>query len=136
MSEGIVPDGLKIANILPVHKSNAKDDISNDTPISLLPAIYKILGKVVYQRTFHFIQTNKILNDNQYGFRDKHSTINAITALTTDVMKALARKRFGIVCIIMFTGVYPIIYLIFLHLPMTYTFTKLDKPHIYVLLLL
>ena len=37
------------------------------------------------------------------------------------------------VCVIMF---YPIIYLIFLHLPMTYTFTKLDKPHICVLLLL
>ena len=40
------------------------------------------------------------------------------------------------VCIIMFTGVYPIIYLIFLHLPMTYTFTKLDKPHIYIYVLL
>ena len=37
MSEGIVPDELKIAKIIPVHKSNAKDDISNYRPISLLP---------------------------------------------------------------------------------------------------
>ena len=29
MSEGIVPDELKIAKIIPVHKSNAKYDISN-----------------------------------------------------------------------------------------------------------
>ena len=55
MCEGIVPDELKIAKIIPVHKSNAKDDISNYRPISLLPSIYKILGKVVYKRTFHFI---------------------------------------------------------------------------------
>ena len=48
MSEGIVPDELKIAKIIPVHKSNAKDDISNYRPISLLPSISKILGKVIY----------------------------------------------------------------------------------------
>ena len=93
MSEGIVPDELKIAKIIPVHKSNAKDDISNYRPISLLPSISKILGIVVYKRTLHFIQTNKILNNNQYGFREKHSTINAITALTSDVIKALEKKN-------------------------------------------
>ena len=54
MSEGIVPDKLKIAKIIPVHKPNAKDDISSYRPISLLPSISKILGNVVYQRTFHF----------------------------------------------------------------------------------
>ena len=92
MSEGIIPDELKIAKIIPVHKSNAKDDISKYRPISLLPSISKILGKVVYKRTFHFIQSNKILNNNQYGFREKHSTINATTALTGDVIKALENK--------------------------------------------
>ena len=92
MSEGIVPDDLKIAKIIPVHKSNAKDDISNYRPISLLPSISKILGLLVYRRTLHLIQTNKILNNNQYGFREKHSTINAITALTSDVIKALENK--------------------------------------------
>ena len=81
MSEGIVPDQLKIAKIIPVHKSNAEDDISNYRPISLLPSISKIMGNVVYKRTFHFIQTNKS--------RKKHSTINAITAFTSDVIKAL-----------------------------------------------
>ena len=58
----------------------------------MLPSISKILGKVVYKRTFHFIQTNKILNNNQYGFRDKYLTINAITALTSGVIKALENK--------------------------------------------
>ena len=44
------------------------------------------------KRTFHFIQSNTILINNQYGFREKHSTINAITALTGDVIKALENK--------------------------------------------
>ena len=72
MFEGIVPDKFKIAKIIPVHKSNAKDDISNYRPISLLPSVSKILGNVVYKRLFISIQTNKILNNNQYGFREKH----------------------------------------------------------------
>ena len=46
---------------------------------------------------FISIQTNKILNNNQYGFREKHSTINAITALTSDVIKALGKKTRSIV---------------------------------------
>ena len=37
MSEGTVPDEVKIAKIIPVHKSDAKDEISNYRPISLLP---------------------------------------------------------------------------------------------------
>ena len=68
MSEGIVPDELEIAKIIHFHKSNTKDDISNYRPISLLPSISKTLGKVVYKRTFHFIQTNTILSNNRYVF--------------------------------------------------------------------
>ena len=126
ISEGIVPDELKIKKIIPVHKSNANDDISIYRLTSLFISFSKIPGKYVYKRIFHLIQTNKILNNNQYGFPEKHSTINAITALSSDLDN---------VCIIMFTGVYVIIYPISLHLPMTYTFTKLDKPNTYVLLL-
>ena len=46
--EGIVPQELKIAKIIPVFKSNAKDDISNYRPIPILPTISKLLEKIVY----------------------------------------------------------------------------------------
>ena len=72
MSEGIVPDELKIVKIIPVHKSNANDEISKYIPISVLPSIKKIFENVVYKRTFHFIETNKVLHNNQYGFREKN----------------------------------------------------------------
>ena len=43
MVEGIVPDDLKIAKIIPVYKSEDKKIISNYRPISILPAFSKIL---------------------------------------------------------------------------------------------
>jgi hypothetical protein len=36
MSEGVVPDALKIAKIVPIHKSKAKDIFSNYRLISIL----------------------------------------------------------------------------------------------------
>jgi len=45
--DGIVPQELIITKIIPVFKSNAKDDISNYRPISLLSTISRILGKIV-----------------------------------------------------------------------------------------
>ena len=36
-------------------------------------------------------------------------------------------------CTIISMGAYHILYLIFLHLPMTFILTKQDKPHAYVL---
>ena len=54
LSDGIVPDELKIAKIVPVYKSKAKNEFCNYRPISLLPSISKILGRVVYKRTYAF----------------------------------------------------------------------------------
>jgi len=39
----------------------------------------------------HIILYKKILNNHQYGFREKHSTINAVTALICDIIKVLEK---------------------------------------------
>jgi len=52
--EGKVPKEFKIAKMIPVFKPNAKDDISNYRPISILPTISKILC-TKYKRTYNFI---------------------------------------------------------------------------------
>ena len=45
MSEGLVPDELKNATfLLPVHKSNTKDEISNYRPHHCYPQFMSILG--------------------------------------------------------------------------------------------
>ena len=64
MVEGIVPDDLKIAKIIPVYKSEDKKIISNYRPISILPAFSKILERLVYSRLLDFINKNNIIKIN------------------------------------------------------------------------
>ena len=57
-----------------------KQTLNNYRAISLLPIFSKILEKAIYQRLFNFLNTK-----SQYGFRKKHSTINAVTELASHV---------------------------------------------------
>ena len=47
---------------------------------------YKILEKLVHKRLYSFCDSNKILYDNQYGFRLKHSTVDAVSKFTADIV--------------------------------------------------
>ena len=54
LQNGIVPDQLKIAKVIPVYKSSDADQIKNYRPISLLPAFSKIFEKLCIIRLCHF----------------------------------------------------------------------------------
>ena len=43
-------------------------------PISILPAISKILEKTIFNQLHDYFQDNKLYCKNQYGFRRNHST--------------------------------------------------------------
>ena len=83
------------SKVIRVYKSTAKDEFPNYIlyqPILLLPSISRILRKVVHRRTYDFVQGNNPLNNDQHGFREKHSTINAMTTLTSDVINLLEKR--------------------------------------------
>ena len=88
ISDGIFPDVMKLAEVVPLFKSNDKTLTENYRPISLLITISKILEKVVYKRTYSFLQQNGLLYKSQYGFRSSHSCENAITELIGCIIKA------------------------------------------------
>ena len=90
---GKVPDLMKTAKVIPIFKSKAKDDLSNNRPISILPTISKILEKVVHHRLYQFIQKSNILYQNQYGFRHNHSTLHAVTKLVSDLVHNMDNKK-------------------------------------------
>lgn len=93
LQSGIVPACLKLAKVVPIYKTKDKMQLTNYRPISLLPSISKILEKVVHKRVSKFLETNNILFDNQFGFRQNRSTIDAITKFTTDISKSLNEKQ-------------------------------------------
>ena len=72
---------LKIAKVIPIHKKDDKTQINNYRPISLLPAISKILEMIVYKRLLSFLTINNIITLSQFGFRKNHSTDFAIIQL-------------------------------------------------------
>ena len=90
---GIVPDIMKLAKVIPIYKAKNKDELSNYRPISLLPVLSKIMEKVIHKRLYSFLEHNDILYKNQYGFRRKHSTIDAITQFITDATSSLDDKQ-------------------------------------------
>ena len=48
LKEGIFPDVLKLAKIIPIHKSGSLYEVANFRPISLLPILSKILERIIY----------------------------------------------------------------------------------------
>ena len=84
---GVFPDIMKLAEVVPLFKNKDRMVTSNYRPISLLITLSKILEKIVYKRTYSFLQKHGILYKSQYGFRSAHSCENAITELVGHVIK-------------------------------------------------
>ena len=47
------------------------------------------MEKAVHKRLYDFCETPHILYDNQYGFRPKHSTMDAVSKCSAHVMPSL-----------------------------------------------
>lgn len=90
---GMVPEEMKLAKVIPLHKAKNKELFTNYRPISLLPVFSKVLGKIVHKRLYSFLQKYKILFAHQYGFRLKHSTCDAVTDFTYDMLQSLDKKH-------------------------------------------
>ena len=50
----------------------------------------------MYKRLMKFIEKNKILSQNQYGFRENRSTELAISELTNKITKAIDQGEYTI----------------------------------------
>ena len=87
LEEGEFPFSMKKADIVPLYKSKRKDITTNYRPISLLLTISKLLEKVMYKRTYNFIDSNGLLFNNQYGFRSNHSCEHAVSELVGNIVK-------------------------------------------------
>ena len=81
-----VPDKLKIAKVIPVHKKKDKDIPGNYRPISLLSSINKILEKVICKRLTDFLEKHKVLFKYQFGFRKGHSTVQAVIEIVDNII--------------------------------------------------
>ena len=84
---GIIPELMKKADILPLYKSKLENDTNNYRPISLLLTISKVLEKIVYKRTYCFMEETGQICNSQYGFRSHHSCESAVSELVSEITK-------------------------------------------------
>jgi len=89
---GIFPDRLKYSVVIPVHKKGDKTNLTNYRPISLLTSFSKVLEKALYSRLTEYLYNNKLLVENQYGFRKGLSTDDAIFKLIKEILDTLNNK--------------------------------------------
>ena len=89
LTEGLFPMELKLANVIPLYKSDVSFVFNNYRPVSLLCVISKVFEKVMYDRLLEFLETYKILTNSQFGFRKLHSTYMALMTLMDRLITSL-----------------------------------------------
>ena len=93
LKNGIFPDKLKVAKVLPAFKSEDPQYFVNYRPITLLPNFSKIFEKVVYNRFIEFIERLEILYCCQFGFRKNHSTALSLINLINKIAESIDRNE-------------------------------------------
>ena len=86
---------MKIAKVIPLFKSD-NNVYKNYRPVSVLPSLSKIIEKIVYNRVIDYITKFDILNSNQYGFGQLHSTSMAILDLVEKIHTAVDKGEYSI----------------------------------------
>ena len=89
--EGMFPNELKLANVLPLFKSGDPMLFNNYRPVSLLCILSKVFEKVMYSRLFSFIENHNLLFQYQFGFRQMHSSYMALMIMMDKITAAMDR---------------------------------------------
>ena len=94
------PDEWKIARLIPLFKNGQTNLPGNYKPISVLPAISKIMEKILYDQLYNYLTKFQLLSDSQFGFRKHHSTATALLDGTNSWYMNIDKKLFNLVVFI------------------------------------
>ena len=89
-----MPEILKIAKVIPIHKGEKTNIPGNYRPISLLSIFEKLIEKIMCNRLKSFLNKNNILYKYQFGFRENHSTSHALIDLIEYINKCLDEGKY------------------------------------------
>ena len=78
----------KKSNIVPVDKKGDKQLIKKSRPVSLLPICGKLMGKLIFNTIFNFIDTRNMLSVHQSGFRPGDSCVHQLISIVHKIYNA------------------------------------------------
>ena len=88
LESGTFPNELKRTKVIPIYKSEDPFILNNYRSISLLSSFSKLPESIIYNKIMKCLTTNDILFKHQYGFRQKHSTIDPVIHLLNHFAEA------------------------------------------------
>ena len=89
LSHGEVPKSWKLAVITPLPKTVNASASSHYRPVSILPAITKIIERIVQQQLVQYFTDNCLFTSNQHGYRQSHSTETALAVVTERIYRGM-----------------------------------------------
>lgn len=89
----IFPSRWKMAQVKPLPKINIPLTPSDFRPISLLPAISKIMEKLAAKQMVDHLKSKKLLDKYQSAYKQNHGTLTALLNITEDIYDALEESE-------------------------------------------
>ena len=86
ISDGIYPDSLKVAEVIPIFKNGGRDKTTNYRSILLLSQFSKVFENILYNCIYSYSIRYKLLSDYQFGFRKNSSTTLAINKIYDEIL--------------------------------------------------
>jgi len=90
------PDLLKVARVVVVYKSGARNEAGNYRPISVLSVFSKIFESLLYSELYSYIEDNRLLSTFQYGFRRGYSTEQALLKIKENILYSFEKGQYTI----------------------------------------
>ena len=85
ITTGIYPNAWEKSNIVPVHKKEDMQFVSNCRPVSLLPIFIRVFEQILFNSIFEYLQENCLLCDNQSGFQPSDSCEYQLLSIVHDI---------------------------------------------------
>lgn len=97
LKEQKFPNSWKQASLIPIVKpGKPPTDCTSYRPIALLSCLSKVLEKLINIRLNTYLDTNNIINENQFGFRKGLSTIDALAFIENEIRETYLRGEYMI----------------------------------------
>lgn len=94
LTSGVFPRDWKHATVCPVYKNRGEQsDPANYRPISLLPAVAKVLDKLQSRALCRYLVRNNLISDKQFGFLPRRSTTAQLVYLIDEWLRGLDEKK-------------------------------------------
>ena len=107
--QGVFPNSLKTARVVPIFKSGSKTDVANYRPISLLASFSKLYEKLMHRRIIEFMEANNSIFDSQYGFRSGRSCEHALLKAQSVLLDSLSKNEISLLLLIDFSKAFDMV---------------------------